>query len=54
MPDAAQCPFCELRFQARWELKLHLDSDHPGRIIDKERGGQTIVEDNDPDDPRPL
>jgi hypothetical protein len=54
MADAAQCPFCELRFQGRWELKLHLDSDHPGRITEKERGGRTIVEDNDPDAPEPL
>ena len=26
MTDTAQCPFCELKFVARWELKLHLES----------------------------
>jgi hypothetical protein len=52
--DVAQCPFCELRFRARWELKLHLEAEHPGRITEKERDGEVIVEDSDPNDPRPL
>ncbi len=26
-----QCPYCELRFAAQWELKLHLDEAHPDR-----------------------
>ena len=55
MTDVSQCPFCELRFVARWELKLHLESEHPGRIVEKERGdSEVIVEDGDPNDPRPL
>jgi hypothetical protein len=54
MTDVSQCPFCELRFQARWELKAHLESDHPGRIEEKQRAGDAVVEDGDPDDPRPL
>ena len=53
MSDPSQCPFCELRFVARWELKLHLDADHPGRLEDKDKG-EVLVEDNDPADPRPL
>ena len=53
MTETAQCPFCELRFTARWELKLHLDAEHPGRVTDKD-GGEVIIEDNDPDDPKPL
>lgn len=48
MTETAQCPFCELRFQARWELKLHLDSDHPGRVTKK----GDAVEDNDPLNPK--
>lgn len=51
--DVAQCPFCELRFAARWELKLHLESDHPGRVRDKD-AGEVIIEDSDPNDPKPL
>ena len=54
MTDVAQCPFCELRFQARWELKAHLESDHPGRIEEKQRTGDPVVEESDPDNPRPL
>ena len=53
MTDTAQCPFCELRFTARWELKLHLDDEHPGRVRDKD-GGEVLIEDNDPDAPKPL
>lgn len=53
MTDVSQCPFCELRFQGRWELKLHLDAEHPGRI--RERDDPTVViEDNDPLDPESL
>lgn len=51
--SAVQCPRCELRFQARWELKLHLDAEHPGAIRARDDGVVTI-EDNDPDNPRPL
>jgi hypothetical protein len=29
--EAHQCPYCELRFAAQWELKLHIQSDHPDR-----------------------
>ena len=29
--EAHQCPYCELRFAAQWELKLHLDEAHPDR-----------------------
>ena len=55
MADVSQCPFCELRFTAKWELTLHLDADHPGRIREKDRSdGEVIVEDDDPNDPRPL
>ena len=54
MSDVSQCPFCELRFQAKWELKAHLESDHPGRIQEKDRDDGTIIEDGDPNDPRPL
>lgn len=55
MPDPAQCPFCELRFVARWELKLHLDDEHPGHIKEKEDPDHVVlVEDNDPNDPKPL
>lgn len=53
MTQTAQCPFCELRFVARWELKLHLDAEHPGRIRDKDTG-EVVVEEHDPDDPKPL
>lgn len=55
MDETAQCPFCELRFVARWELKLHLDAEHPGRIREKEDTKlEVLIEDNDPDDPKPL
>lgn len=54
MSDVTQCPFCELRFVARWELRLHLDAEHPGRINDPDRDLDVIIEDNDPDHPRPL
>lgn len=55
MAEVHQCPFCELRYAAKWELTLHLDAEHPGRIREKDRGdGEVIVEVNDPDDPRPL
>ena len=55
MTDVSQCPFCELRFAARWELKHHLENEHPGRIVEKERGDfEVIVEDDDPNDPPPL
>lgn len=53
MSETAQCPFCELRFVARWELKLHLEADHPGRVTGKD-DGRVVVEDNDPNDPKPL
>lgn len=53
MSDTAQCPFCELRFVARWELKLHLDAEHPGRIRDDE-DIEVVIEENDPNDPKPL
>lgn len=51
--DSSQCPFCELKFLGRWELKLHLDSDHAGRIKPKD-SGDVIIEDGDPNAPRPL
>ncbi len=55
MPDVSQCPFCELRYAAKWELKLHLESEHPGRIVEKDRSeGEVIVETDDPNHPRPL
>lgn len=55
MPETAQCPFCELRFVAKWELKLHLEADHPGRIRTKDEiDPAVLVEDGDPNDPRPL
>lgn len=55
MSDTAQCPFCELRFVARWELKLHLADEHPGRIKEKEDPELVVlVEENDPNDPKPL
>lgn len=55
MAGVSQCPFCELRFQAKWELTAHLDSDHPGRVVEKDRGdGEVIVEDTDPNAPKPL
>jgi len=55
MVDVSQCPFCELRFPAKWELKAHLESDHPGRITEKDRSeGEVVVEDADPNDPKPL
>lgn len=53
MSDVAHCPFCDLRFAATWELKLHLDGDHPGRIVDKD-AGEVVIEDGDPHDPDPL
>ncbi len=55
MPDVSQCPFCELRFTAKWELRLHLESDHPGRIVEKDRSdGEVVVEESDPNRPKPL
>ncbi len=55
MSTVSQCPFCELRFHAKWELTAHLDSDHPGRVIEKDRSdGEVIVEDSDPHNPKPL
>lgn len=53
MSDVAQCPFCELRFQGRWELKLHLDAEHEGRIRERDDGA-VVIEENDPHDPDPL
>jgi hypothetical protein len=29
--EAHQCPYCELRFATQWELKLHIQNDHPDR-----------------------
>lgn len=52
MTTARQCPFCELKFAERWELKMHLDAEHPGRIT--ERDPHVIIEDPDIDDPKPL
>lgn len=55
MTDVKQCPFCELRFQAKWELTAHLEAEHPGRIEEKDRDrGAVIVEEGDPNDPKPL
>lgn len=55
MSEIAQCPFCELRFAERWELKLHLDDEHPGRIREKEDPElQVIIEDSDPNNPKSL
>lgn len=54
MAEIHQCPFCELKYPAKWELKLHLDSDHPGRITEKDRYGNVIIEEDDPSNPRPL
>lgn len=48
-----QCPRCELRFAAKWELQAHLDADHPGAVKPKDRTGIT-VEDTDPEHPEPL
>jgi hypothetical protein len=53
MQETAQCPFCELRFSARWELKLHLDDEHPGRVRDKDEA-EVIIEEHDPNKPKPL
>jgi hypothetical protein len=53
MTETAQCPFCELRFAARWELKLHLDAEHEGRVRDKDDAA-VAIEENDPDNPKPL
>ncbi|HSP02819.1 hypothetical protein NHL50_19350 [Acidimicrobiia bacterium EGI L10123] len=53
MTETAQCPFCELRFSARWELKLHLDAEHEGRVRDKD-DAHVAIEENDPDNPKPL
>ena len=53
MSDVAQCPFCELKFQGRWELKLHLEAEHPGHIRDRDDDG-AIIEENDPHDPESL
>jgi hypothetical protein len=50
--DARQCPFCELKFAALWEVKAHLDSDHPGRITDKD--SHVTVEEPDVEHPQPL
>lgn len=55
MTDVSSCPFCECRFQARWELRLHLDSDHPGRIQEKDRTAEgVVVEESDPLEPPPI
>lgn len=53
MSETAQCPFCDLRFIAQWELKLHLDAEHAGHVRDRD-GGEVLIEDNDPNDPKPL
>lgn len=53
MPDVSPCPFCELKFQGRWELKLHLEAEHPGRIREKDDPA-IIIEDNDPLNPESL
>jgi hypothetical protein len=29
--ESHQCPYCELRFVAQWELTLHLDEAHSDR-----------------------
>ncbi len=29
--ESHQCPYCELRFAAKWELDLHITESHPGR-----------------------
>ena len=52
MTDVHQCPFCELRFMERWEIKAHLADDHPGRI--KEKDKHVRVEEPDVDNPKPL
>lgn len=58
MSEVHQCPFCELRYQAKWELSAHLEAEHPGRVKEKDRDeGEVIIEesgDSDPNDPKPL
>jgi hypothetical protein len=34
--ESHQCPFCELRFAAKWELEAHLADSHPEREADPE------------------
>ena len=29
-----QCPYCDLRFEDEWELKDHIEADHPSQIED--------------------
>lgn len=31
-PEAHQCPFCELRFAAKWELEAHIAQEHDDRL----------------------
>ena len=57
MAQSAQCPFCELRFSADWEVKTHIDAEHPGRIRDKDDAEIEVPEDLDGDgevDLKPL
>jgi hypothetical protein len=34
--ESHQCPFCELRFAAKWELEAHLADSHPERMAERE------------------
>jgi hypothetical protein len=37
--ESHQCPFCELRFAAKWELDLHIADSHPDRVDEEDDEG---------------
>jgi hypothetical protein len=37
--EAHQCPYCELRFAAKWELELHIADSHPERVDEEDSDG---------------
>jgi hypothetical protein len=34
--EVHQCPYCELRFAAKWELDAHIAADHPDRVDEED------------------
>ncbi|MGH9015766.1 MAG: hypothetical protein ACRDZ1_17765 [Acidimicrobiia bacterium] len=45
--ESHQCPYCELRFAAKWELEAHLADSHPERAAEREDEREEEREDDD-------
>jgi hypothetical protein len=49
--ESHQCPFCELRFAAKWELEAHLADSHPERVAERVAEREAERDDDPEDDP---